>query len=224
MSVRRPAWLTGAIALLLVALPAAAAGADQTAGADRSAASVMARAGLIRRADLGRGWSQTSAAPSSAAALTCATDRAVRASLASATWAGSDTTEFVSGTSYGFAGRAQQQRAWRTTATVAMGRCLKRQLAQSSSHGVQLSATGVRRVGAPRSPRLPRSATLRAYLVTGTATGAGQQLDVALEVVLISDGAWIGEDELSAEGGSASAGVLGRAAASQARRAAAAPA
>jgi hypothetical protein len=221
MSLRRPASLAGAVALAIAVAPASATAGNR---GSPSPATVAARAGLVRRADLGRGWSQTNVAPHSAAALTCATDRAIGASLASATWASSDTTEFLSGTSYGFSGRVQQQRAWRTTSTAAMGRCLKRQFAESSSHGVALVATGVRRVSAPRWRGAPPGASLRAYLVAGTASGAGQQLGVTLEVVLVGDGAWIGEDELSTEGGSAPPGVLGRAAASQARRAAAAPA
>jgi hypothetical protein len=221
MNVRRPAWPAVGVALAIFVAPVGATAANRESSPP---ATVAARAGLVRRADLGRGWSQTSAAPGTAAALTCTADRAIRAAVASPTWGSVTATAFVSGTSYGFSGRAQQRRAWRATATAAMGRCLERQFAESSSHGVALVATGVRRVSAPAWRGAPTGATLRAYLVTGTATGAGQQLSVALEVVLVGDGAWIGEDELSSEGGSAPASVLGRAAADQARRAAAAPA
>jgi len=202
--------------LLLVALPGTASAHHQGAP---SPAAVVARAGLVRRADLGRGWTQTNAAPHSAAALTCTTDRAVRASLASPTWSSSDTTEFVSGTSYGFAGPAQQQAAWRATGTGAMGRCLKRQFAEGSSHGVRLVATGIRRISAPRSRALARSATLRAYQLSGTASGAGQDISVTLDVVLVGHGTWIGEDEFSAAGSAVSAALQARVAELQARRA-----
>ena len=158
------------------------------------------------------------AAPQDASSLTCAAHPGLLAAVASATWSQASATLFASGTSYGFADVAGRERMWRQTGTAAMGRCLERELEQGSGHGVVLRATGVRQLTAPRLPAGAGQVSIRRYEVAGTASGAGQIGPVTLDVILLADRKWIGEDEFSAAAVAPSGAVQARVAAAQARR------
>lgn len=218
---------SGAAPLLVVAAVAAAASTGHAlAGAPHPrpprsavrAATASARRALVRRSDLGAGWSAISAAPPRAASLTCAADRDVLAAVASATWSQRSAAVFVSGTSYGYASGAAERRAWRRTATGGMGRCLERLLAAGSGHGVQLRASGVRRLAALHLAPGALGVAVRRYRVSGTASGDGQQASVTLDVVLLAAGTWIAEDEFSATGAPPADALEARIAGAQARR------
>ena len=182
------------------------------------AATASARRVLVRRSDLGAGWSAASPAPPRAASLTCAADRSVLAAAASATWSQRSAGVFASGTSYGYANGAAERHAWARTAGGGMGHCLETLLADGSGHGVQLHASGVRRLAAPHLSAGAHGAAVRRYRVSGTATGNGQQTSVTLDVVLVAAGAWIAEDEFTAAGASPADGLEARVARQQLRR------
>ncbi len=215
----------GVLGLSVIAAVGTAASGVTAAGATAPArpspaaraAAAVARQGLLRRSDLGAGWSTTTAAPKDATDLACASNRSILASDASSTWS-QQATAFASGTSYGFASVAAQRRAWGQTATAAMGRCLERQLQQGSSHGVVLRATGVRRLSAPRLPSGAPRVAIRRYEVAGTASGAGQESSVTLDVIVVAYRTWIGEDEFSAADSPPPPAVQARVVAAQARR------
>jgi hypothetical protein len=211
----------------LAATGTTAAGATAARGSEKPparpspaarAAAAVARQGLLRRSDLGSGWSIATAAPANAASLTCGADRSVLAAVASATWSEATGTVFSSGTSYGFAGVAAQRRVWRQTGTAAMGRCLERAFEQGSSHGVVLHATAVRMLAAPRLPPGASRLSIRRYEVSGTATGAGQNSPVTLDVILAGYRTWIGEDEFSVADSAPPLRAEARVAAGQDRR------
>jgi hypothetical protein len=221
---RRPTSLPAAVALALSVIvpglgPAAAAAAKAPPRPSPAvrAATALARRGLLRRSDLGAGFSTATAAPTTADGLTCTVDRATLASVASATWSQAAGT-FASGTSYGFATATTQRQAWAETANAAMGPCLERRLQQGSSHGVSLRATGVRRLPGPRLAAGLSRVGVRRYEVTGTASGAGQDTPVTLDVLLVGEGAWIAEDEFTAADAPLSTALEARVAAQEARR------
>jgi hypothetical protein len=197
---------------------------DRRAAAAPSAsardAARRARQGLLRRPDLGARWSLLTAAPLRAQTLTCGSKQppGSLAAFASATWSDAAGTTFASGTSYGFDSVVQARRAWRQTATKAMRRCLERQLEQGSSQGVSLHATGVRLLPPPTPPAGGPVVSIRRYEVSGTASGAGQDTAVLLDVLLVGNGTWIGEDEFSVTGSSPPTAIERRVAAIQARR------
>jgi hypothetical protein len=218
---RRASGVLG-LSLIVAGLGATAAGATAKAPARPSpavrAAAAVARQGLLRRSDLGTGWSMATAAPRDASSLTCGADRGVLAAVASATWSEATATVFASGTSYGFSGVAGQRRMWRQTGTAAMGRCLERAFEQGSSHGVVLHATAVRMLPAPRLPAGVPRLSIRRYEVSGTASGAGQNSPVTLDVVLAGYRTWIGEDEFSVADAAPPVATETHVAAGQARR------
>jgi hypothetical protein len=185
------------------------------------AATASARRALLRRSDLGTGWSAVSAAPPRAASLTCARDRSALAAVASATWSQRSSGVFASGASYGYADGAAERRAWARTANGGMGRCLERLLADGSGHGVRLRASGVQRLAAAQGVR---GVTVRRYRVSGVASGNGQQTSVVLDVVLLSAGNWIAEDEFTAADASPADALEARVARVQVRRAVSSPA
>jgi hypothetical protein len=60
--------------------------------------------------------------------------------------------------------------------------------------------------------------SIRRYEVSGTASSAGQDTAVLLDVLLLGYGTWIGEDEFSVTGSSPPTAIERRVAAMQARR------
>ncbi len=218
----RAASRTGALgvslAVAVVAAPPVRAAAPARPGPAARAAAALARRGLMGRSDLGVGWSRTTPAPKNPSSLTCGSDPGVLAAVASATWSQTGATAFASAASYGFADVARQRRAWRATAARAMGPCLEHLLQAGSGHGVQLRATGVRPLPALRIGDAAAGASVRRYEVSGTASGAGQDVPVTLDVVLVSQGTWIGEDEFSAAGSTPSARLQTRVVEHQAGR------
>jgi hypothetical protein len=216
------------VLIVLSALAAApvveAAPAPRPTRAAQAAARAVSRHGLMRRTDLGAAWTETAAAPRRAPSLPCGvagvrTSQAVLAGSASVTWSDAAGTLFASGTSYGFAGAAAARQSWPRLGSASRDRCLKQQLEQGSGHGVVLKATGVRPLPAPRLTIAGRPVSISRYEVSGTATGAGQDVAVYLDVIVLRQGAWIAEDELSSAATAPPASLQARAARLQARRA-----
>ncbi|HUZ84320.1 MAG TPA: hypothetical protein VMU66_06465 [Gaiellales bacterium] len=197
--------------MILVTPPPAQVSA--VAAAVAPAAARLSALGLLRRADLGSGWALSLVAPRHAPPFACRAR--TKAASASATWSQGGGAVFASGTSYGFIGASAARRAWAQTGASAMRRCLKQTLAAGSTRRVRLTATAVTVLG---PPRLPGAAKVRRYRVSGTATGAGQQVPVSLDVVLLGSGTWIAQDEFSALVATPPAATEVRAARSQIRR------
>lgn len=174
--------------------------------------------GLLRRGDLGSGWKPSLAAPAHPPPFACATSGHKVAAAASATWSKSAGAIFASGTSYAFGGAVAAQRAWARTGGTAMRRCLKRTLVAGSTRRVRLTATAVVALRPLRLEGVDPAHRIRVYRVSGTATGAGQQVPVTLDVVLAMTGTWIGEDEFSAVAELPPVAVEERAARAQIRR------
>jgi len=99
-----------------------------------------------------------------------------------------------------------------------MGRCLERQFQQGSSHGVVLHPTAVRMLPAPKLPAGTPRPSVRRYELSGTASGAGKDSMVTLDVILVGYRTWIGEDQFSAADAAPPAATEERVAAGQDRR------
>jgi hypothetical protein len=218
------------LAALLVGLGTAVAGTSPGAAAAsptaqsraaaraKAAASAVAIKGTLRRSDLGTGFSQATPAPKRPAELACTANRNILAAEGSPTWSQAEGQSFVSNDSYGLGSAAAARAQWSHDTLAPLGRCLERQLAEGSGHGVKLTASGVRQLPPPTLPSGLGTVQLRRYRVSGTASGDGQQLPVTLDVILVSRGAWIGEDQFSAINTVPGAGVERRVLVNQVRR------
>ncbi len=146
---------------------------------------------LLRRGDLGRGWSETSAAPRKAPSLTCAgfspSPRAVEIGRAgSPTWQQSANGPFVSETTYAYASAGQEPSVWAAVVRPKFARCAAQSLIAGSGGGVSFKVTHEQAFGLPGLPGASR------YRVRGTATSSGQSVDVYLDQVVIGRGKVIG--------------------------------
>lgn len=180
-------WLgLGALAALLLThdAPSAASRGETPAGSE------LAGAALVHASDLGSGWSTSAAAPRRVPPLTCSRfDPAIPKEVTETGAAGSSTYEqssggpFVQQDAHAYASARQEQVVWGKVVRPALLRCVEQALRTGSGSGVSFTVSR----GQPLAlPKLAASAA--AYRVHGTASGAGQTVDVYLDVLLLGRG------------------------------------
>lgn len=176
-------------ALLTLALPSTALAA--IAQKPTPAGRALAQHALVERGNLGRGWSQASAAPRKPPSLTCSgfnpPVHAVEIGRAgSPTWQQSSSGPFVSETTYAYRSAAQELSAWSGVVRPNFVRCAAQALAAGSGRGVRFKVTRkqvLNLLGLAKSAR---------YRISGTATASGQSVDVYLDQIVIGRGQVIG--------------------------------
>jgi hypothetical protein len=183
----RAAATIGVLLALLAPLTAVAA-ARNTAAGDARAASV-----LLARSEIGRGWSET-APPSSVPPLTCPAfnpslrgDVEIGAAI-SPRFQGSQSGPFVSQVAYVYATPAQGVAAARALLRARLGRCFASSLVAGSGGGVTFKVLRQESLGLPRL-----GVDAAGYRVAGTASQAGQPVDVYLDAIVLADGPTITE-------------------------------
>jgi hypothetical protein len=190
--------------LLTIPLMIAAAGATATPATALTrhhtpAGQALAASALLRRADFGRGW-RASAAPAPGR-ITCpgyspATAGVVeQGAVASPDFERTADERFVSESAYAYASGAQRALFWHRVVRPRLLRCLAQSFVHSSGHGVRFAVTGKRVLPAPKL-----SVSAAAYRVSGTATTAGQPVDVFLDVLVLGSGARLSELSIATVG------------------------
>jgi hypothetical protein len=159
----------------------------------------LAAAALLRRTDFGRGW-RVSSAPAPGP-ITCpgyspATAGVFeRGAVASPDFERAADGRFVSESAYAYASGAQRALFWRRVVRPRLLRCVTESFVHSSGHGVRFAVTGKRLLPAPKL-----SVATAAYRVSGTATTAGQPVDVYLDVLVLGSGAQLSELSIATVG------------------------
>jgi hypothetical protein len=158
----------------------------------------LARAALLRGSDLGRPWSEASAAPRRVPRLTCAqfapalTAVTEIGTAATPTWQQSSAGPFFSQSSYVYARARQRADVWAALARPHLLSCVADALLAGSGNGVHYSVKHKQLLPLPAL-----SASAAGYRVRGTASASGQTIDVYLDVVLLGRGSQVTEISFS---------------------------